>query len=517
MALKVFEGFDHYNSTTDMAARSGWLQYSNANGTFITGPFGTGRAIQFQHTGNSVNQVTMVFADRNASATVGVRMLIGDVSGGGAAMVFTDSVSALANLAVIFDETNFSIVLKRGNASSGTTLYTSANNVWTPSTWNFIEVGVTFSATVGAVEVRINNTTVVNQTGLNTVATGANAQFDVLDFETYSRSSAPLNTVQMDDFYYTDTTAGPGPNPYDGFLGDARCITLFPIGNSSVAFTPFLTSETYNTSNNSTKNYSPDRVFYTAPFTVKHSGQLGATITTSMGAALTGHVNLGLYDGTGPSNGPGNLIAQATPLTNPAAGVVTFTLTSTPDLQSNMNYYWAIISDCPNLSNLLKYGGTAAQWYYQNQPYASGFPSVADTYATLVVDATVGGIPVSSFSLTITNAGNVSEVSMDSDTSYNSSSTLNAEDLLNYQSLPANVNLVIGVQLTGSYRKDDAGTRAVAQALKSGVTEVYGNTNYLPTLTYVYFTDLWELDPNTSTSWSASGVNALAAGYKVAV
>lgn len=116
-----------------------------------------------------------------------------------------------------------------------------------------------------------------------------------------------------------------------------------------------------------------------------------------------------------------------------------------------------------------------------------------------------------------TNANwqNVNEAAMDSDTTYNSSATPGQEDRFNYQSLPGVVSAVFGAQVTGAYRKDDAGTRTVKQALKSGVTEVYGANDNLASSAYGYFTDLFVLDPNTSASWTNAAINAVKAGYNL--
>lgn len=119
--------------------------------------------------------------------------------------------------------------------------------------------------------------------------------------------------------------------------------------------------------------------------------------------------------------------------------------------------------------------------------------------------------------LTSTNYVEVQEHSMDSDTSYNFSNTVGQEDLLNFDAMSSSANTIYGIQLTGAYRKDDAGGRQIKQALKSGATEVYGASNALGELNYVYFTDQWILNPDTGSNWTTVGVNGLSAGYNVSV
>jgi hypothetical protein len=110
----------------------------------------------------------------------------------------------------------------------------------------------------------------------------------------------------------------------------------------------------------------------------------------------------------------------------------------------------------------------------------------------------------------------VSETAMDSDTSYNYDSTVGNEDLFNFAALPSNTTLIYGIQVTGAYRKDDSGARQVKQGVKSGAAETYGADWSLSEANYVYFTDQWILDPNTSANWATAAVNALSAGYNVA-
>jgi hypothetical protein len=114
-----------------------------------------------------------------------------------------------------------------------------------------------------------------------------------------------------------------------------------------------------------------------------------------------------------------------------------------------------------------------------------------------------------------TNWQMVDEVAMDSDTTYNSTSTAGNEDLLNFQSLPSTVTTIYALQVTGAYRKDDALSRTIKQAVKSGVTEAYGANYSIPDTSYAYFTDLFTLNPNTSANWTLSDVNGMSAGYNL--
>jgi hypothetical protein len=126
---------------------------------------------------------------------------------------------------------------------------------------------------------------------------------------------------------------------------------------------------------------------------------------------------------------------------------------------------------------------------------------------------TVGNVGTPGWTpLALTNWQEVSEVHNDGDASYNSTATVGAKDLFNFQPLAGTISVVLAVQITGAYRKDDAGTRLIANHLVSGGTEVAGFSYSIPNA-YVYASDIFVLDPNGSTPWTVASVNALQAGY----
>lgn len=72
---------------------------------------------------------------------------------------------------------------------------------------------------------------------------------------------------------------------------------------------------------------------------------------------------------------------------------------------------------------------------------------------------------------------------------------------------------VHGVQIRGAYRQDDATQVNAHNVLKSGSTQVEG-ADHLINQTYTYYTDIWELDPNTGVGWLGTNVNLIQAGPK---
>lgn len=116
--------------------------------------------------------------------------------------------------------------------------------------------------------------------------------------------------------------------------------------------------------------------------------------------------------------------------------------------------------------------------------------------------------------LASTNWVEISEIAMDGDTSYNYASTVGFEDLFTFAPLPPLVSGVIAVQVTGAFRNETAGSRALSQKLSSGGTEVAGSSRLLNT-GYSYWCDFWTLDPHTGSNWTILAVNSLFAGYHI--
>lgn len=374
MAVQVWDGWDHYNSTTflaDMFERSGFLQYQNYNFmnqsggsptySLVSGVEGDGKALKiFIDEDIPVHYPVLacVFQQRLASAFTGTRIYI--PTGGGLNLLFYDTVANEIQVSVYFNLNNYSVQVYRGaiinvtGAGTPVLLGYSANNVWTPDTFNYIEVWPVINATTGSVEVKINGQVVLNVTGVNTQQSG-NAWWDALGIapKTFGFNG---NYVLVDDMYYADTTTGPGSYPCDTPLGDVHVFTKFMIGNDAVQFTP--------------------------------------------------------------------------------------------------------------LAN--------------------------------------------------TNWQEISEVQFDGDLSYNFDFVVGHQDTFNAAALEATITKIVGLQLTGAYRKDDAGARSIEQVVISGGTTATGSSWSLPDTTYVYFTDKYILDPNTTASWVLANANAIHVGYKIA-
>jgi len=100
-------------------------------------------------------------------------------------------------------------------------------------------------------------------------------------------------------------------------------------------------------------------------------------------------------------------------------------------------------------------------------------------------------------------------------TDYNSGAASGDRDSYGYGNLPALTSqTVYGVQVNAALLKDDAGARSAGTMARSGTTDSDGAGVALST-GQLYVSEVYELDPNTSTAWTETTVNAAEFGVKV--
>lgn len=117
-----------------------------------------------------------------------------------------------------------------------------------------------------------------------------------------------------------------------------------------------------------------------------------------------------------------------------------------------------------------------------------------------------------------TNADRVDDgdAGPDEDTTYVESSTVGHKDLYTMAALAtANIDQVFAVQAVTRHKKDDAGTRTARNLVKSGTTTSNGASIGLINGVYEYGSDVVELNPDTSTAWTETTVNAAEVGQEV--
>ena len=237
--LLTYDGFDQYASQADLQSRIGFLQWSNivvpifAGVSLTTGRDGAGQAVAIT-VANGV-QFGGAFAANLPAAQIGVAVRF--TSSGVAYADFS-----LMDMGALVPQLRVRLAPASGNVSvflgqSQIAIATSPPNSFSGYVWSFLEIGAQIGAS-GSFEVRINGSSVLTQSG---VATQATPNAFLNGFTVAAAPAAEYQgtvELEIDDFYLCDTTTGPGTYPANGFLGDVSVITLRPIANKSVTWTP---------------------------------------------------------------------------------------------------------------------------------------------------------------------------------------------------------------------------------------------------------------------------------------
>lgn len=102
----------------------------------------------------------------------------------------------------------------------------------------------------------------------------------------------------------------------------------------------------------------------------------------------------------------------------------------------------------------------------------------------------------------------------DDDSSYVEDSVAANKDLYTYTALPSDTNVVKGLGVKTLARHTNAGGPQLKSVVRSNVTES-DSGDLAFGLDYIARQKIYEQDPNTSSAWTESGVNAMEAGVKV--
>ncbi len=114
-----------------------------------------------------------------------------------------------------------------------------------------------------------------------------------------------------------------------------------------------------------------------------------------------------------------------------------------------------------------------------------------------------------------TNYTQVDETPPDDDTSYVEADTLDEKDLYTYGSLSVPTGDIRGVMVVSDVKLDAAGAETLVTVCKSGTTESDDGGTSVASTSYGSVTRILELDPDTSSQWTVSGVNAALFGIKM--
>jgi hypothetical protein len=109
---------------------------------------------------------------------------------------------------------------------------------------------------------------------------------------------------------------------------------------------------------------------------------------------------------------------------------------------------------------------------------------------------------------------NVSEVSGDEDSSYIEEAASSTLDLFDYEAV-ASLGVIYGVQICTQCRESDATTHSLITPIESGGNQYDDSAQVVGTPGYITVVRVAGTDPDTSSLWTMSGLNAAKFGAKV--
>jgi hypothetical protein len=487
MAFVFGDGFDCYATLSDAGAGY-WDSLNLGTNSLVAGRFAGGQAVnsasgtgfmtKTSGVNDAVHHVSIAFRQTQA--------LTGTTSG----LYLQLQETATGQVCIIF-RSDGTILLTSGT-TGGTTLATYAGAVTAQNTWFQFEFEIIINNTTGRFRARKNGNTVDDfDSGavLNT-RPGANSYANKLVI-----GSVLSYTANFDDVLWrSDASSVP-------WVGDIRAYTRMPASDAAVQFARSPVSSVVSIAASSSATNTAGTARY-SPIVATYDGTIGVA-TVNFVTGYTGNLKCSIFASAGGV--PASVLGSATPVVNPISGTSTFTFGVPVAVSKGTQYWIGFDSDTTSGSYQTPSGSTG---YTSSTPYAT-FPVASPAVGSLTVAVTC--------SVTITvssNATLVNETLQDGTTSYVYDATVNDADFYTIAAIASTPATVVAVTTRAFIQKSDAGTRGAAVQLKSGATTVTST----PTLLSSSFGWLWRtdlVDPNTSTAWTAVGVNGITIGPKV--
>ena len=310
MGIIFVDGFDHQNTSADLATGDDWTSAANVVISAASGRFG-GKGLT--QSGFNTNNLLKTFSSTRTQGILGFAINLPSLGGGLAGeWKILDSGGAVQLSLAIDSGANGLIQVYRGDAGGGGTLLGSTSSSLLANIWGYVEFQWSISTAAGTVKVVLNGNTVLNLTAQNTNPSGTTNWQSI---QWANRTSG----IFMDDLYMIDPATG-GANAPLGVANGVQVETLFPTANQgSQQFTPLANtnwqevSETAmdsNTSYNSSANLgnqdlfdigalsdNPDKIFAVAVRSacerdsttnpIKIKNRLVSSATESDGATIT--------------------------------------------------------------------------------------------------------------------------------------------------------------------------------------------------------------------------------------
>lgn len=226
MALQFIDGFDHYYLTNDPGFTGGAAATAQKwdsgvlNGELYpklaAGRFGAGSAMKIEANGGQGHIQKNVPTPKD-EMIVGFAFLPSPSRSDLTVIRFNLSTGQDVEMRLNMSGNSIAVVSSGGGVNAIT------SSVLTNGVWQYLEFRVKVHATLGEVEVRLDETVIHNLSAKNSGDTGAT----ITSLLVQSNNNAQADYI--DDLYLLDTTGGVN----DDFLGDVRVDVLYPDANGT--------------------------------------------------------------------------------------------------------------------------------------------------------------------------------------------------------------------------------------------------------------------------------------------
>jgi len=492
--VEIFwDGFDKYGPVNAYTSNS-----TMGNEWNSLPPSGYGVLVVGRFTGSLAFQTTYGYSGSRTLPSNYSRLICGVAMQSGLAgnsgVIFGD---AGTNQCAVGINSSGKVVLWQGGLG-GTQIAISSSSV-TAGSWHYIECDLTFASS-GSYTVWLDGVQVF--TGTGNLKSSSNSYAN-----TVALNGASTAGCTFDDMYLFDSTGSVN----NAQRGDSRVETLFPTADASVAFSPSQGAIGAYYSLQNLTGYMSANILFLRKFTAPVSGTLNSISIMPLASSSGANFKPAVYADN--SGSPGTLLSGGSTVTGCVSGTaLTLPLTTSQSLTGGTSYWIGYVTDTSlamqrqDASGFVTNAGYTASITFSSAPPSTA-PSMSSGQYSLQVWGNVTGMS--------TNYTETNEVPPAGDVSCVTSSTVGAEDRYNFASLSSTPASIAGVKISSMIRKTDSGARTATLQVKSGSTEVTGSSQ-TPTTSYLYYASYQDTDPNTSAAWTASGVNSLSAGVKIA-
>lgn len=235
MAILWAESFDYYGLSETAMTNGLWAQVSSWDLSTTRARTGT-HSLSLTAPGSTAGQAVARRVFGGAKTTVGVAFAsyLTDLpaSNNTYGIEFRDTANN-ENLSIVIQSTGI-LTARRGATATGTTIASTDAPALVANAWNHIEIkAVAGNGTAGAVEVRVNEVTVLNLTGIDTVDT-SNVEFSQVVWGELSGTQPTTIGWYLDDIFTWDTNVV-GDNDVVDFVGDKKVFTCFTTADTAEA------------------------------------------------------------------------------------------------------------------------------------------------------------------------------------------------------------------------------------------------------------------------------------------